>query len=272
MSNKFGIYIHIPFCKTICPFCNFNVYKAESQDQEELVALLLSELEAKHGLFEKKKLVSVHFGGGTPSLLSLELINKILKKISEFFPIDSKCEIAIEVNPYDDEVADLKNLSDVGISRLSVGIQSFNDDKLKLLGRKSTKKSNLEFIDKISNCGINNFNLDFIFGVDKETPSDWESEFSYLQELNIKHISTYCLTIENSTPFWKMHQRGEIIKVPDDIFLDMVNITKSKLYQLGLEQYEVSNFSKPSFESSHNLLYWNSDSYLGLGPGAHSWL
>mgnify|MGYP003299460576 FL=1 len=270
MSNKFGIYIHIPFCTTICPFCNFNVYKAQTEDYNDLVALLLSELQENYKMFSKKKLVSIHFGGGTPSLLSPKLINKILEQINKLFFISPQCEIAIEINPYDSEVDNPKNLYEVGINRLSIGIQSFNDNKLKLLGRKSTKQSNIDFINKISNCGITNFNLDFIFGVNQESLDEWEDELNYLEEIDIKHVSTYCLTIEESTPFWKLHERGEIIKVSEDIFLDMASLTKRKLNNLGLKQYEVSNFSKPSYESIHNLLYWNCDSYLGVGPGAHS--
>ena len=159
---------------------------------------------------------------------------------------------------------------DLGISRLSIGIQSFNNKKLKILGRSSTKKSNLDFISKISNCEFTNISFDFIFGVDKESLKEWEQELSYLKELNVQHVSTYCLTIEESTPFWKMRNRGDISEVSDDIFLDMMDTTKEKLKEIGIEQYEISNYSKPLYESRHNLLYWDSDSYLGIGPGAHS--
>ena len=270
MSNKFGIYIHIPFCKTICPFCNFNVYPSSSADYDGLVSLLLDELRIKSVLFANKNLVSVHFGGGTPSLLPINFLKKILDRIEELFSVESDCEIAIEINPYDDEVEEPIIFKDLGISRLSIGIQSFNNNKLKILGRNSTKKSNLDFISKISNCEFTNISFDFIFGVDKESLKEWEQELSYLKELNVQHVSTYCLTIEESTPFWKMRNRGDISDVSDDIFLDMMDTTKEKLKEIGIEQYEISNYSKPLYESKHNLLYWESDSYLGIGPGAHS--
>ena len=200
----------------------------------------------------------------------VNLLKKILDRIEELFLVESDCEIAIEINPYDDEVEEPIIFKDLGISRLSIGIQSFNNKKLKILGRNSTKKSNLDFISKISNCEFTNISFDFIFGVDKESLKEWEQELSYLKELNVQHVSTYCLTIEESTPFWKMRNRGDISEVSDEIFLDMMDTTKEKLKEIGIEQYEVSNYSKPLYESRHNLLYWNSDSYLGIGPGAHS--
>lgn len=270
MSNKFGIYIHIPFCKTICPFCNFNVYLSSSADYDELVSFLLDELRTKSVLFSDKKLVSIHFGGGTPSLLPPRLLKKILNQIERLFLVESDCEIALEINPYDNEVEEPVLFKDLGINRLSVGIQSFNNKKLKILGRNSTKESNLYFIRKISNCGFTNLSFDFIFGVDKESLKEWEEELLHLKELDIQHVSTYCLTIEKSTAFWKMRDRGDIVEVSDNIFLDMMDLTKKQLNQIGIEQYEISNYSKPLYESRHNLLYWNSDSYLGIGPGAHS--
>ena len=270
MSNKFGIYIHIPFCKTICPFCNFNVYLSSSADYDELVSFLLDELRTKSVLFSDKKLVSIHFGGGTPSLLPPRLLKKILNQIERLFLVESDCEIALEINPYDNEVEEPVLFKDLGINRLSVGIQSFNNKKLKILGRNSTKESNLYFIWKISDCGFTNLSFDFIFGVDKESLKEWEEELLHLKELDIQHVSTYCLTIEKSTAFWKMRDRGDIVEVSDNIFLDMMDLTKKQLNQIGIEQYEISNYSKPLYESRHNLLYWNSDSYLGIGPGAHS--
>lgn len=270
MSNKFGIYIHIPFCKTICPFCNFNVYLSSSADYDELVSFLLDELRTKSALFSDKKLVSIHFGGGTPSLLPPRLLKKILNQIERLFLVESDCEIALEINPYDNEVEEPVLFKDLGINRLSVGIQSFNNKKLKILGRNSTKESNLYFIRKISDCGFTNLSFDFIFGVDKESLKEWEEELLHLKELDIQHVSTYCLTIEKSTAFWKMRDRGDIVEVSDNIFLDMMDLTKKQLNQIGIEQYEISNYSKPLYESRHNLLYWNSDSYLGIGPGAHS--
>ena len=270
MSNKFGIYIHIPFCKTICPFCNFNVYLSSSADYDELVSFLLDELRTKSVLFSDKKLVSIHFGGGTPSLLPPRLLKKILNQIERLFLVESDCEIALEINPYDNEVEEPVLFKDLGINRLSVGIQSFNNKKLKILGRNSTKESNLYFIRKISDCGFTNLSFDFIFGVDKESLKEWEEELLHLKELDIQHVSTYCLTIEKSTAFWKMRDRGDIVEVSDNIFLDMMDLTKKQLNQIGIEQYEISNYSKPLYESRHNLLYWNSDSYLGIGPGAHS--
>ena len=270
MSNKFGIYIHIPFCKTICPFCNFNVYLSSSADYDELVSFLLDELRTKSVLFSDKKLVSIHFGGGTPSLLPPRLLKKILNQIERLFLVESDCEIALEINPYDNEVEEPVLFKDLGINRLSVGIQSFNNKKLKILGRNSTKESNLYCMRKISDCGFTNLSFDFIFGVDKESLKEWEEELLHLKELDIQHVSTYCLTIEKSTAFWKMRDRGDIVEVSDNIFLDMMDLTKKQLNQIGIEQYEISNYSKPLYESRHNLLYWNSDSYLGIGPGAHS--
>ena len=270
MSNKFGIYIHIPFCTTICPFCNFNVYSSNSADYDGLVGLLLSDLKSKYVLFLNKDLESIHFGGGTPSLLPTKLIEKILYEIGTLFSVKSDCEVTIEINPYDKEVGEPSTLHDIGINRFSIGLQSFSDKKLKVLGRDSTKESNLAFVSKISKSAIENFSFDFIFGVDKESLEDWEKELSYLKDLDVKHVSTYCLTIEESTPFWKMRDRGYIDEVKDDVFLGMTNLTRIFLEGIGVQQYEISNFSKPSYESKHNMLYWNSESYLGLGPGAHS--
>mgnify|MGYP001190695861 FL=1 len=270
MSNKFGIYIHVPYCTKVCPYCNFNVYSSYVADYEKLVELILKDLRSKVHLFKDKNIVSIHFGGGTPSLLDSKLIKRILVEIKKICHFESHCEIGIEINPYDTEVEDLGALSEIGINRVSVGIQSFNNSKLKILGRKSTSESNQKFISKIARSEIKNINFDFIFGVDNESLIEWEKELSFLSEIDVKHISTYCLTIEEKTPFSKMRDRGEISDIVDETFIEMTKITKKKLKEIGIDQYEISNFSKPSYESKHNLLYWNCDSYLGLGPGAHS--
>ena len=270
MSNKFGIYIHVPYCTKICPYCNFNVNSSSTADYEMLKKLILKDLRTKAYLFNNKSIESVHFGGGTPSLLGANLIERILIEIKKIYSFHPDCEVGIEINPYDTEVEDFEKLSEIGINRVSIGIQSFNNYKLKTLGRNSTKESNYKFIKKISNSKIKNISFDFIFGVNDESLEQWEEEFSYLSEMDIKHMSTYCLTIEEKTPFWNMRERGKIREVLDDTFVEMTIITRKKLENIGLNQYEISNFSKPQYESKHNLLYWNCDSYLGLGPGAHS--
>lgn len=270
MRNKFGIYVHIPYCESICPFCNFNVYLSKNARYDDLTFLLLKDLENNLNLFRDKELVSIHFGGGTPSLMPLNYIEQVISRIYKMFKVSNKCEIALEVNPYESEYHNTKSLLNLGINRLSVGMQSFSDEKLKLLGRKSTRETNIEFASKITNSQISNINFDFIFGVNNESLNSWEDDLSYALNFDISHVSTYLLTIEESTPFWMLRDRGEIKEVSDETFLEMTKLSKEILSKSGINQYEISNFSKESFESTHNLLYWEGDSYLGIGPGAHS--
>ena len=270
MTNKFGIYIHIPFCTTICPFCNFNVYPQKIAQYDVLANCLLSELEKNLTYFGNKELVSIHFGGGTPSLLPIKYMEKILTMILKNSIASHDCEITIEINPYEYEMQDVDSLYDLGFNRFSIGIQSFDDVKLKYLGRDSSRRSNILFAEKISNSKIKNINFDLIFGIQDETLDTWERDIKFVSNFDINHVSTYFLTIEESTPFWNKKLRGEIIDFSEDLYIKMVESTINILRKNKIYRYEISNFCRESFESKHNMTYWRNGSYLGIGAGAYS--
>lgn len=197
-------------------------------------------------------------------------MEKILTMILKNSIASHDCEITIEINPYEYEMQDVDSLYDLGFNRFSIGIQSFDDVKLKYLGRDSSRRSNILFAEKIPNSKIKNINFDLIFGIQDETLDTWERDIKFVSNFDINHVSTYFLTIEESTPFWNKKLRGEIIDFSEDLYIKMVESTINILRKNKIYRYEISNFCRESFESKHNMTYWRNGSYLGIGPGAYS--
>ena len=270
MKKEFGIYIHIPFCSSICPFCNFNVYIDNKNDHNPLIGSMIDEISYMAPMFKEHTLKSIHIGGGTPSLLKVKNLEKIINKIYKVYKPKNFVEICIEINPYKFELENFKNYHNIGINRVSVGIQSFDNKKLKKLGRQSNEKKNLEICEELNKSEILNINYDLIFGVPGETLDGLEYDLNKSIELKPKHISTYLLTIEEDTAFFDLVGKKKFQENTDDEIVNKIELIEDVLKTNNFSQYEISNYAKDSYVSKHNLLYWNNSSYLGIGPGAHS--
>ena len=269
----FGVYVHIPYCVKKCPYCDFNSYGVGRRiPEKEYTEAVLREIDSYEESIEKLPLHSIFFGGGTPSLFSADSIGKIISKILETtLPLDS-IEVSLEVNPKTADLEKLKALKDVGVNRMSVGVQSFSERKLKLLGRINTPDDSRRVLEDIIKAGFNNFNLDLMFGVSFETLEEWRTDLEKALEFNTNHISAYCLTIEDDTEFGVLYSDGKLLLPDEDTLTEMLTFTGDFLDKAGYKQYEISNFAKLGHECRHNLLYWRGEDYLGLGAGAHSHL
>jgi len=260
-----GLYVHIPFCKSKCRYCDFNSYAK----MDWYISPYFS------ALFEEIKLMSkrypqtydtIYFGGGTPSLIEPSLICRTLTLIRECFHITDNAEITLECNPGTIDFEGLRSLNAAGINRLSIGLQSTCDNFLKTLGRIHTFNDFTECLSSARRAGFQNISVDLMYGLPDMTLCDWESTLRETAEFGVEHISCYSLKIEKGTPFWRMK-----LNLPDDDSVaDMYDLAVSKLKEYGYNRYEISNFSKPGKESRHNLKYWQSHNFLGIGAGAFS--
>ncbi len=264
-----GIYIHIPFCKKLCFYCDF--YHVISKGENgEFIEALLKETELRSSYLEGETISTIYFGGGTPSVFSTEETGQILEKIKQNFTVDGNCEITIELNPDDVSPAYLKGLKLLGINRISLGIQSWNDSILKKLNRRHNSAGAENSLRDVFNAGFENVTVDLIYGIPGMTPDDWSADLDFTFAFPIKHLSAYHLTIEQGTVFGKMQKSGDLTEIDEDDSTAMFNRLIEKSEAAGFIQYEISNFGKPGFFSLHNSNYWKQVNYLGLGPSAHS--
>lgn len=266
----FGLYFHWPYCTRICPYCDFNVYGAKDRDTEPLVAAMIADLEAqRRRLPDHPEVDSVFFGGGTPSLLSPAQMALLLDKVNDAFGIASGAEITLEANPNDVQRANPKSWAEAGINRLSLGIQSLQDEALKFLGRDHDSTQARTAIDAAQSV-FDNHSLDLIYARPGQLLKDWEAELTATLALGAPHLSLYELTIEARTAFGHRAARGELVPMGDDEQADLYELTQAVCEAAGLPAYEVSNHARaPEFESRHNHIYWASGDWLGIGPGAH---
>ena len=268
-KSSLAIYVHWPFCKIKCPYCDFNSYKREAVNQSHWVKAYLKALELWSSRLSNRKIRSIFFGGGTPSLLEAEFVELLLNKIDELWSINSDCEITIEANPNSVSDVKFKQLKGVGINRVSVGIQALVDKDLIDLGRDHDKNQAIEAVETIKNW-FKNFNLDFIYGRQYQSTNEWCNELSKIVSLEAPHLSLYQLTIEENTKFYKLFKRDLLKGMPSEIIAsEMFDVTKKICKDGGYKQYETSNFSKKGFKCKHNISYWKYKDYIGIGPGAH---
>lgn len=258
-----GLYIHIPFCARKCPYCDFNSYVGKLDIAENYIKRLLKE--AKD--FSGQKIDTVYIGGGTPSLLEKELIEKLMDGVYDCFYINENAEITIEVNPGTVDFLKLKTYIKSGINRLSVGVQSFDDDMLKVLGRLHDSEQAQNVIKSAFDAGFDNISADLMFSYKGQTMEIWSKDLEKIRELNIPHVSCYGLKVEEGTPFDKNGMQN----LDEETDRQLQKYTVSFLNNCGFNRYEISNFAKPGFESRHNIHYWHCDEYIGLGAGAHSY-
>jgi oxygen-independent coproporphyrinogen III oxidase len=264
-----GIYVHIPFCKKLCSYCDF--YRIISPaDYSGFIDALITEAELRRNYLSDEIVSTIYFGGGTPSVLSPKDISKVLDKLSALFSIDNNCENTIELNPDDIDITYLKGLKSININRVSLGIQSWRDEDLVLLNRRHTSAQAEKALKTTINSGFENISVDLIYGIPGMSSSDWAANLDKTLSFNIQHISAYHLTIEPGTVFGKMKERGLLTEIDEEESSLQFNILIEKAEKAGFIHYEISNFGKEGYFSKHNTNYWKQINYLGLGPSAHS--
>lgn len=261
----FGIYIHIPYCLQRCSYCDFATYVHDQiLPPEKYVPLLLKELRQKTVLFPQKTVSSIYFGGGTPSLLSSDLILTIIEEIGKTITILPETEITLEINPATLDTEKIRRLIGGGVNRFSVGAQTFNDALLKAAGRKHSSLDTLKTLDLLRSEAAN-YSFDLLFALPHQSLSDLDADLEKITELSPPHLSAYCLTVPSGHPM-------SFNRPTEDHQVKMFAQISSALASVDLKRYEISNFAKPELESQHNLLYWRDGEYLGLGLSAHSYL
>ena len=270
--NSLGIYLHIPYCLHKCGYCDFNSHPENQQESEIYVSALLLEIDHYAPRLAGKRVSTVFFGGGTPTILPPASLDKILGRVKSLFTLSSDCEITIEANPATVKQETLAQIRSSGFNRISIGVQSFDAHELKLLERVHNEEEIHTTIDRARLAGFDNLSIDLMFGLPGQCPEKWISHLQQALKKKPNHISAYSLTIEPATSFFKLHERGLLTLPPEDTQLEMFQVTIETLQSAGYEQYEISNYARPGFESRHNLNYWDNGEYLGLGAGASSYL
>ena len=268
MNNYKGLYIHIPFCKKKCKYCDFISYTG----REDIFDKYIEKLSDEALEYKGSEIDTVFIGGGTPSLLSCEQLKKLTEIIITTFVLSDDCEFTIEANPKTLDGDKLKTLKMCGINRISLGVQSFCDNELKVIGRIHDAKTAYNTVELIKEYGFDNFNLDLMMNLPNQTKKSLSKTLETAISLNPSHISCYSLILEENTPLFEEYESGKFQASSDDYDRELYTLAKDILSQNGYEQYEISNFAKKGFKSRHNLKYWNCDEYIGLGVAAHSYL
>lgn len=265
-----GIYIHIPFCRKRCSYCDFYTEVAP-QLAQNLVDSLISEITLRKNYLENASIKTIYFGGGTPSILSKKQFEDIFNTIFNLFTVESNAEITLEANPDDLSEQYLNELSTLPFNRISIGIQSFDDTDLNRINRRHTGNEAIIAVKNAQKAGFQNISIDLIYGLPYQTLDLWEKQLNIALDLNIQHISAYGLTYEEGTSLWMQREKGKITATDDDTMNKMYERLLELSTSNGFEAYEISNFSIPGYRSKHNSAYWNQEPYLGIGPSAHSY-
>ncbi len=271
-----ALYLHVPFCHTRCHYCDFNTYAGLLPLREPYVRALLTEIDlmgevARHADGRLRRTRSIFFGGGTPSLLSVKQITRLLAACRQMFAVDQDAEITLEANPGTLNQRHLEGLRAAGINRLSMGAQSFDAHLLQTLGRIHTPGEITQAVQFARAAGFTSINLDFMFGLPEQTMQHWQETLEKAIALRPEHLSLYSLIIEEGTPFYDWTAEGRIIPADEDLCADMYEYADERLQTAGYINYEISNWSLPGYHSRHNLTYWQNLPYLGMGAGAYSW-
>ncbi len=266
-NTSFSIYIHIPFCTTLCPFCDFYKKKWTHDLEKKFISAISQEI-AYYSFIKKKSIKSIFIGGGTPSILSEDSLNTIFTQLHKYFQIKKETEITIETNPEDISDEKLNLFKKIGINRISLGIQTLNKNDCITLGRGHTTKQSIEALTLIRQHSDWNLNADLMFGIPNSTLSNLEHTIVELLKFSPNHISTYCLTIEKNTVFEKQNVQN----IPADKELEQYKLIQAILQKNNFKQYEVSSFAQPSYQCNHNKQYWAFKNFIGLGPSAHSFI
>jgi oxygen-independent coproporphyrinogen-3 oxidase len=268
-DSGFGVYVHWPFCLAKCPYCDFNSHvRHETPDEARFARAIAAELRHAATRVGSRTLTSVFFGGGTPSLMRPETVAAILGEITRHWELRADTEITLEANPTSVEAERFRGYRAAGVNRVSLGVQALDDASLKALGRMHTAQEALAAV-AIAKSSFPRASFDLIYARPEQTPAQWRAELQRALEENVEHLSLYQLTIEEGTPFAALHRAGKL-KVPNaDQARDLWDVTQETCDAAGLSAYEISNHARPGAESRHNLVYWRSGEYVGVGPGAH---
>ncbi len=265
--DSVSLYIHIPFCKAKCAYCDFNSYAGLEDLYDDYVGALVQEMAIVGGLLPLLGR-TIYLGGGTPTVLSLQQLKRVLEGCVQAFVIDEGAEISCEANPGTVDIRYLEGLRRLGVGRLSLGVQSLHDDELRLLGRLHTLAQAIEAYDIARQAGFN-VNLDLIYAFPGHTLKRWRSTLERAIALEPEHLSLYPLSLEEGTPLWEQVEKGTLQAPDDDLAAEMYLLAEELLG--GYSHYEISNWAKTGYESRHNLTYWRNEGYLGFGAGAHSY-
>ncbi len=267
-----GLYVHIPYCETHCPYCDFNVRVEASFPERRYTDALVAELEhhADRPPWRGATIATIYFGGGTPSLFSAGSVSRVLDAVAKRFRVADRGEATLEANPGTLSLEGLRELRVAGIDRLSLGIQSFQPRALKVLGRLQTAEDTLRAVPAARGAGFDDVSLDLMFAIPGQSLEDWRSDLDRATSFAPDHLSAYNLTYEEGTPFFAMRREGRLLALDDELEAEMFEEARHRLGAAGYRAYEVSNFARPGHESRHNLNYWRAGAYLGIGAGAHS--
>lgn len=268
-DSKMAIYIHYPFCESKCPYCDFNSHVKNNIDFESFKESYIKEIEYFASRLQNREITSIFFGGGTPSLMPITIFDAILTTIYDNFTVKKGIEVTVEANPGSFEIAKFKNFRESGANRISIGVQSFDNNNLKFLGRKHSADEAQKAIRNASEI-FDNFSFDLMHSLQGQNLNDWIRELEFACTFDSNHLSVYQLTIEKGTKFFSDVMTGKISEMHEDDQLRFFENTREALSKKGYENYEISNFAKKGFESQHNLNYWQGGEYLGIGAGAHS--
>jgi oxygen-independent coproporphyrinogen III oxidase len=265
-----GIYIHIPFCRRKCHYCNFFSI-ASLKYKQHFLGALLEEIYLQRSYLAGKEIKSVYFGGGTPSLLDPDDIQQIYQEIRKYYSISLDAEITLEANPDDLDKSRIDKYLQIGVNRISIGVQSFHDKDLSYLNRIHSASKALDAIQAIRSAGFKNISIDLIYGIPGLTSEQWEENLEIAFETGVQHISAYSLTVEPRTALDILIKKKKLPAPEEDQVIDQFRIMMAKMKENGFIHYEISNFCREGFYSRHNSMYWNGEHYLGLGPSAHSY-
>lgn len=268
LHDGLAVYVHWPFCESKCPYCDFNSHVRESVDHDRWRQALLKELAYEAVLTPGREVVSIFFGGGTPSLMEPATVAAIIDEVARLWPMTRDVEITLEANPGSVEAAKFKGFAQAGVNRVSLGVQALNDEALKLLGRRHDLSEALAALDIATNT-FARVSFDLIYARPGHTVESWGAELQRALQFGTDHLSLYQLTIEPQTRFAELYRRGDLVLPDEDTQADLYQLTQDMTASAGLPLYEISNHARVGSESRHNLVYWRYGDYVGIGPGAH---
>lgn len=265
-----GIYVHIPFCKQSCHYCDFH-FSTSIRLKEPMLQAIAQELRIRKAYMGTAQVKSIYLGGGTPSLLDTAELETLLLLITQHFSLSEAAEITLEANPDDITLTKLQDLRAIGINRLSIGIQAFQDSVLRYLNRAHDGKNALNSVKIARKAGFDHLNIDLMYAIPGASQAMWEANLSTALQLQPEHIAAYCLTIEKNTAFGRWHEQGKLKATKEKVAVRQFETLTETLEMHHYEHYEISNFCQPGYYAQHNTNYWKQGKYLGLGPGAHSY-
>ena len=265
-----GLYIHIPYCKSKCTYCDF-YSTPQVETMEQYVHSLLCEARLRKNEIDSEQVSTLYIGGGTPSVMPTSMLTTLITGLDKVFGLKNVEEFTIEVNPDDVTTHYVTALRALGVNRVSMGVQSFNDDELQAINRRHTAKQAIHAVNSIKDAGIDNVSVDLIYGLPGQSLDSWQHNVGQAIALDVQHISAYCLSYEKGTKLWVMREQGKVKETSDELCIAMYENLVKSLKKAGFEHYEISNFALPGFRSRHNSSYWNFTPYLGLGAAAHSY-